>query len=122
MGVSHPNCITTYKLSVIRLLRGDDLLPSDASDELAPPAPKPIRLSCDSDDTAMHSSDSPGSRGQPRLLRSLLSRAEAAEVEDPYSPLQPGLYETWIVSEVGGRQCEIGRHAAASLGTWRHLR
>ncbi len=103
MSVSHPNCISTYKLSVIRLLRGHDLLPSEDSEELASPAANPRRLSIGTDDTAMHGGDSPSVRGRQRLLRSLLSGAEAVEVEDPYGPLQPGLYETWIVSEVRGQ-------------------
>ncbi|KAL4418774.1 hypothetical protein ABPG77_010379, partial [Micractinium sp. CCAP 211/92] len=101
MSVSHPNCISTYKLSVIRLLRGHDLLPSEDSEELASPAANPRRLSIGTDDTAMHGGNSPSVRGRQRLLRSLLSGAEAVEVEDPYGPLQPGLYETWIVSERG---------------------
>lgn len=106
MSVSHPNCISTYKLSVIRLLRGPRLavlLPSEDSEELAGPAANPRRMSISTDDTAMHGGDSPSVRGRQRLLRSLLSGAEAVEVEDPYGPLQPGLYETWIVSEVRGQ-------------------
>ncbi|KAL4434240.1 hypothetical protein ABPG75_000681 [Micractinium tetrahymenae] len=88
MSVSHPNCITTYKLSVIRLLRGEDLLPAEEAEAV---------------DAAVDSST------RPRMLRSLLSGAEAVEVEDPYGPLQPGLYETWIVSEF----CERGTLADA---------
>ncbi|KAL4434239.1 hypothetical protein ABPG75_000680 [Micractinium tetrahymenae] len=111
MSVSHPNCITTYKLSVIRLLRGEDLLPAEDSlsmeepEDGSVPPPKPVRLSSDSDDTAMiRDGSSRAGAGQPRMLHSLLSGAEAVEVEDPYGPLQPGLYETWIVSEF----CERG--------------
>lgn len=101
MSVSHPNCISTYKLSAIRLLRCHDLLDDQGS------ASSILRLSGNSseaedgaatlsiDDSARLSSERP----QGRRLRSLLSGAEAEEVEDPYGPLQPGLYETWILSE-----------------------
>lgn len=98
MSVSHPNCITTYKLSVIRLLKSDDPLGSEDSALSLPD----IRLSDDSNDSSMLGEEQTG-KG-PRLLRSLLSGAEAVEVEDPHGPLQPGLYETWIVSEY----CERG--------------
>lgn len=106
MSVSHPNCISTYKLSAIRLLRCHDLLDDQGS------ASSILRLSGNSseaedgaatlsiDDSARLSSERP----QGRRLRSLLSGAEAEEVEDPYGPLQPGLYETWILSEVRGQR------------------
>ena len=111
MSVSHPNCISTYKLSAIRLLRCHDLLDDQGS------ASSILRLSGNSseaedgaatlsiDDSARLSSERP----QGRRLRSLLSGAEAEEVEDPYGPLQPGLYETWILSEVRGQRGARGR-------------
>jgi hypothetical protein len=124
MSVSHPNCISTYKLSAIRLLRCHDLLEEQGSASSIPRlsgnssnprlsgnSSNP-RLSGNSseaedgaarlslDDSARLSSERP----QGRRLRSLLSGAEAEEVEDPYGPLQPGLYETWILSEVRGQQ------------------
>ena len=112
MSVSHPNCISTYKLSAIRLLRCNDLLDNQGS------ASSILRVSGntseETDDSARLSNDSGSGRLQPRRLRSLLSGAEAVEVEDPYGPLQPGLYETWILSEVRGKG-EGGR------GNWQHF-
>lgn len=179
MSVSHPNCISSYKLSVIRLLRGDGLLdPEDSATSLpmlpTPPAsvpasasasqagahggsggggggaamtsasqaslpaptraagsgagtaalslcaPTPTRLSTDSDVTdastgAASTFSGPfsaatsaaawlaaaGMAPATRRVRSLLSGAEAEAVGDPYGQLAPGLYETWLVTEVG---------------------
>ena len=97
MSVSHPNCITTYKLSVVRLLRGEGLLGCEQA-EAGTSVPPSDPMSLDTEDSAMLSNESNGGR---RVLCSLLSGAEAVEVADPYGPLQRGLYETWIVSEVG---------------------
>ncbi|PRW58809.1 kinase [Chlorella sorokiniana] len=72
MSVSHPNCITTYKLSAIRLLRGEGL---------------------------MEPEDSASSVPLPHLPPLLLSGTEGVEVADPYGPLEAGLYETWMVLE-----------------------
>jgi hypothetical protein len=49
---------------------------------------------------ALASAAASGSAAPRRRVYSLLSGCEAAQVADPYAPLQPGLYETWIVSEV----------------------
>ncbi|EFN57850.1 hypothetical protein CHLNCDRAFT_143307 [Chlorella variabilis] len=97
MSVSHPNCITTYKLSVIRLLRGEDLLEEQSSSESLPPTGCLSNNSGRTDDSAMASGANKGGR----RVRSLLSGAEAVEVEDPYGQLQPGLYETWIYCDRG---------------------
>ena len=78
--MAHPNCISIYHLSTLRLLRGEGLL--------------------DAEHGRPEGSSAAG--GSP--LRSLLSSTEAEEVADPSQPLQPGLYETWIVSEVGGAE------------------
>lgn len=104
MSVSHPNCITTYKLSVIRLLRGEDLLEEQSSSESLPPTGCLSNNSGRTDDSAMASGANKGGR----RVRSLLSGAEAVEVEDPYGQLQPGLYETWIVSEASRELCCMG--------------
>ena len=80
LAMAHPNCISIYHLSTLRLLRGEGLL--------------------DAEHGRPEGSSAAG--GSP--LRSLLSSTEAEEVADPSQPLQPGLYETWIVSEVGGAE------------------
>lgn len=164
MSVSHPNCISAYKLSVLRLQRGDDLLEPFASATSLPPgrgnpahpSPTPAPsggsagalaaqpgggLASDaallSDGTTatagvsrsvvsepLGGGSSLPSSGQGRRVRSLLSGAEAEVIEDAYGPLQPGLYETMIVSEVGGVRVDtpawfVGegrRGAAGALG------
>ena len=139
MSVSHPNCVTTYKLSVIRLLRGDGLLEPDDSATSVPmspgshgspsgsadagsapaassaalarrsPSPAPLRLSTDSEEGGASgtltsaqtlSSAATGATARTRRVQSLLSGAEGVEVPDPYGPLPPGLYESWMVIEV----------------------
>ncbi|PSC76682.1 kinase [Micractinium conductrix] len=94
MSVSHPNCLTTFKLSVIRLLRGEGLLESEQQSGTSEEGAAAPRQSSES-------SDSAGSRegAGRRALRSLLSGAEAEVVPDPHGLLLPGLYESWIVSE-----------------------
>ena len=94
MSVVHPNCLTTFKLSVIRLLRGEGLLESEQQQE-----EQEEEAAVHDGSAAVCSSNEGGGR---RALRSLLSGAEAEEVEDMYAPLLPGLYETWILMEVIG--------------------
>ena len=95
MSVSHPNCVTTYKLSVIRLLRGDGLLDPEPSLEgtSGNSIPRPP--------SASHGS---GGLREHRHVHSLLSGAAGVEVTDLAGPLPPGLYETWMVQEVRGVQ------------------
>ncbi len=95
MSVSHPNCVTTYKLSMIRLLRGADLVDSEHSNNNVDTATDGSGLPAP--DASSRSIPEP-----PRHVHSLLSGAEGVEVADPYGPLAPGLYETWMVLEVCG--------------------
>ena len=129
MSVSHPNCITTYKLSVVRLLKSGDALPMErtwsdptqsrssqpragatqqtgadaasrrTSSEAALSGLAQSQLEPQTQQLQPAPSQLPPLPQQRRRLRSLLSGAEAEEVADPYGRQPPGLYETWIVSE-----------------------
>ena len=101
MSVSHPNCLTTFKLSVMRLLRGEGLLESElqSSEE-------------EGEDGAAAAAG--GANGR-RQLRSLLSGAEAEDVSDPNGLLPQGLYETWIVMDVRGWCWDVGGWHSAEL-------
>ena len=109
MSVSHPNCVTTYKLSMVRLLRGEGLMETDHSvqsvEAAAPGGPMAASPFGPAGGSSVFIAEA------PRHVHSLLSGAEGVEVADPYGPLEPGLYETWMVLEV-----RVGRGGAREAG------
>ena len=116
MSVSHPNCVTTYKLSMVRLLRGEGLVEPDQSTQSVEAAAASGPMAASPAGPAEGSSAFIAEA--PRHVYSLLSGAEGVEVADPYGPLASGLYETWMVLEVragwGGAE-ETGRRDVYGL-------
>lgn len=103
MSVSHPNIVTTHKMCVVRIItRG---------------GPQPVRQNSSPGDS-MNSSGGSGSGGKRSngsgggQLVPALAGDGMVEVVSPTDVLQPGLYETWLVSEF----CDRGNLAELIAG------
>ncbi len=90
MSVSHPNVVITHKMAIVKVSSGADAAAA-AAQQQQQQRPADGRAS-----------GSGGSRkGSGQLVPALDGSGGMVEVVSPSDVLQPGLYETWLVSGVG---------------------
>ncbi|PRW20989.1 kinase [Chlorella sorokiniana] len=96
MSLSHPNLLPTFKTCVVRLL--PEPVSTQPSTELTVSSNAGSELGSGGSTTL-----APRTNTATRVVRSILDRNALVEIMPLTSVLQPGEYETWLVSEYADR-------------------